>query len=211
MDILLAYENSLSRAFAGQHLAVADREMNIITAASFAESLKIANECGSLDVVVFDLEMQDINGIHSLRDFKEKCHHDVHIAATGVKLTRGADREIIKAGGVGFLPYHMSVDALVGVLRLIGAGEIYFPTNMGMNTSSFADRVLSDSGNNFRLTARESDVLAGLRAGLSNKEMAEMLVLSEVTVKYHIKSLRGKLGARNRVHAVCRAIELQID
>jgi DNA-binding NarL/FixJ family response regulator len=105
----------------------------------------------------------------------------------------------------------MSVDALVGVLRLIGAGEIYFPTNMGMNTSSFADRVLSDSGNNFRLTGRESDVLAGLRAGLSNKEMAEMLVLSEVTVKYHIKSLRGKLGARNRVHAVCRAIELQID
>ena len=49
------------------------------------------------------------------------------------------------------------------------------------------------------LTMREHDVLSGLRSGLSNKEIADNLSLSEVTVKHHIKSLRGKLGARNRV------------
>ena len=57
---------------------------------------------------------------------------------------------------------------------------------------------------------REHDVLSGLPSGLSNKEIADNLSLSEVTVKHHIKSLRGKLGARNRVHAVCRANELDI-
>ena len=60
------------------------------------------------------------------------------------------------------------------------------------------------------LTMREHDVLSGLRSGLSNKEIADNLLLSEVTVKHHIKSLRGKLGARKRVHAVCRANELYI-
>ena len=46
---------------------------------------------------------------------------------------------------------------------------------------------------------------------MSNREIADLLALSEVTVKHHIKSLRGKLGARNRLHAVCRANELQIQ
>jgi hypothetical protein len=46
--------------------------------------------------------------------------------------------------------------------------------------------------------------------GLSNKEIAREHGLSEVTIKHHLKSLRSKLGARNRTHAVCRAIELGI-
>ena len=53
-------------------------------------------------------------------------------------------------------------------------------------------------------------MLAGLLAGHSNKEIARKHGLSEVTVKHHLKSLRGKLGAKNRTHAVCRAIELGI-
>ena len=46
--------------------------------------------------------------------------------------------------------------------------------------------------------------------GQSNKEIARIHNLSEVTIKHHLKSLRSKLGARNRTHAVCRAIELGI-
>ena len=50
----------------------------------------------------------------------------------------------------------------------------------------------------------------GLLAGQSNKEIARVHGLSEVTIKHHLKSLRSKLGARNRTHAVCRAVELGI-
>ena len=46
--------------------------------------------------------------------------------------------------------------------------------------------------------------------GGANKEIARTHGLSEVTIKHHLKSLRSKLGARNRTHAVCRAIELGI-
>ena len=65
--------------------------------------------------------------------------------------------------------------------------------------------------NNQFLTGREHDVLSGLLAGSSNKEIARNLNLSEVTIKHHLKSLRSKLGARNRTHAVSRAIELGIS
>ena len=57
---------------------------------------------------------------------------------------------------------------------------------------------------------RKREVLSGLRSGLSNKEIDDNLSLSEVTIKHHIKSLRSKLGAWNRVHAVCCANELDI-
>ena len=66
------------------------------------------------------------------------------------------------------------------------------------------------SRNSNYLTGRERDVLNGLLAGQSNKEIARVHGLSEVTIKHHLKSLRSKLGARNRTHAVCRAIELGI-
>ena len=50
----------------------------------------------------------------------------------------------------------------------------------------------------------------GLLLGQSNKEIVRTHGLSEVTIKHHLKSLRSKLGARNRTHAVCRAVELGI-
>ena len=138
MRLLLAYENSLSRDYAARHLAEADPDVRITTA----------------------------------------------------------------AGGAGFLPYHMSPDALLGALRILAAGERYLPADMVMRRGVPVGDII--------LTMREHDVLSGLRSGLSNKEIAGNLSLSEVTVKHHIKSLRGKLGARNRVNAVCRANELDI-
>ena len=57
---------------------------------------------------------------------------------------------------------------------------------------------------------RKHEVLAGLRSGLSNKEIADNPALSEVIIKHYTKSLRCKFGARSRVHTVCRANELDI-
>ena len=108
--------------------------------------------------------------------------------------------DLVAAGGDGFLPYNLSADAFLGALRLIMAGERYVPVEMA----------IGGAGHSINLTRREHDVLAGLRAGISNREIADLLALSEVTVKHHIKCLRGKLGARNRLHAFCRANESQI-
>ena len=89
-------------------------------------------------------------------------------------------------------------------MTLMADGEMFLPADHNSHKSE--NSFLPDKW----LTGREQDMLNGLLDGHSNKEIARKHGLSEVTVKHHLKSLRGKLGARNRTHAVCRAIELGI-
>jgi DNA-binding NarL/FixJ family response regulator len=99
----------------------------------------------------------------------------------------------------------MASDALLGALRLMASGEIFIPVtdtdNVQFTKSSPREKFLS---------SREREVLDGLLSGHSNRQIADRIGLSEVTIKYHLKSLRSKLGARNRTHAALRAIELGI-
>ena len=110
---------------------------------------------------------------------------------------------LIAAGVTGFLSYHMSPVALLGALRVPAAGERCLPADILVRRGIPAGGII--------LTMRKHDVLSGFRSGLSNKEIADNLSLSGVTAKNHIKSLRGKLDSRDRVHAVCRANELNIS
>ena len=107
-------------------------------------------------------------------------------------------------GSSGYLPYSLGSAAILAAVRVLAAGETYIPVEMMAQSETMRDKVPN------YLTRRERDVLNGLLAGQSNKEIARIHNLSEVTIKHHLKSLRSKLGARNRTHAVCRAIELGI-
>ena len=200
MDILVAFENSFSRDFARHHLARSNPEMTILAADSLEQALELANRSERLGAAALDLQMPDMEGLKGLRRFRRDCRHRIPVAVMDAQPKSVSVTDLVAAGGAGFLPYSLTEDAFIGALRLIMAGERYVPVDMA----------LVSAGPAIDLTRREHDVLAGLRAGMSNSEIADLLALSEVTVKHHIKSLRGKLGARNRLHAVCRANELQI-
>ena len=201
MDVLVAFENSFSRDFAQHHLARSDPEMKIVTAGSLEQALSLANQADRLGAAALDLQMPDMEGLQGLRRFRRDCRHRIPVAVMDSQPKAVSVADLVAAGGDGFLPYNLSADAFLSALRLIMAGERYVPVEMA----------IGGAGPSIDLTRREHDVLAGLRAGMSNREIADLLALSEVTVKHSIKSLRGKLGARNRLHAVCRANELQIQ
>ena len=201
MNIHFAYANSLSRNFARHHLAGSESDISVTTSGSLAAAIEATNTLETLDAVMLDMQMPDMNGLQGLRNFRHSCRHKAPIALTAASMDTLSSDNIMGAGAAAFLPYDMEPDALVTVLRLIIAGEPYMPAAM---------RTRQDGDKQLYLTRREQDMLNGLRAGLSNQEIADYWQLSVVTVKHHIKSLRSKLGARNRVHAVCRAIELQI-
>lgn len=113
-------------------------------------------------------------------------------------------RMAIDAGAVGYIPKNIGIKAFYSAMTLMAEGEVFLPADHGGHKSE--NRFIPENW----LTGREQDMLAGLLDGKSNKEIARKHGLSEVTVKHHLKSLRGKLGAKNRTHAVCRAIELGI-
>ena len=201
MDVLVAFENSFSRDFAQHHLARSDPKITIITAGSLEQALVLANQSDRLGAVALDLQMPDMGGLQGLRRFRRDCRHRPPVAVMDAQRKALSVSDLVAAGGSGFLPYNLTAETFLGALRLIMAGERYVPVEMALGAA----------GPGIDLTRREHDVLAGLRDGMSNREIAGRLALSEVTVKHHIKSLRGKLGARNRLHAVCRANELQIQ
>ena len=201
MNIHFAYANSLSRNFARHHLAGSESDISVTTSGGLAAAIEATNTLETLDAVMLDMQMPDMNGLQGLRNFRHSCRHKAPIALTAASMDTLSSDNIMGAGAAAFLPYDMEPDALVTVLRLIIAGESYMPAAMPTR---------QDRDKHLYLPRREQDMLDGLRAGLSNQEIADYWQLSVVTVKHHIKSLRSKLGARNRVHAVCRAIELQI-
>jgi len=200
MNILLGYANSLSRDFAQNHLSGEESGLNVMTAGSFADCLQLAPDFKRLDLIGLDLEMPDMDGVHGFREMRKATADRVPVAVMGASANSRLINDFLLAGAAGYLPYSMSADALLGAIRLIIAGEIFVPAGLT------ADNHTPDNAN--QLTKREREVLDGLLSGKSNREIAQHLSLSEVTVKHHLKGLRSKLGAKNRTHAVCRAIAL---
>ena len=73
----------------------------------------------TLDAVMLDMQMPDMNGLQGLRNFRHSCRHKAPIALTAASMDTLSSDNIMGAGVATFLPYDMEPDALVTVLRLI--------------------------------------------------------------------------------------------
>lgn len=204
MKILLGYENSLCRDFINDHLSNLNADISLIVASTLRESMQIAAETPQISVIALDTEMPDMNGVVGLRQMIAQGSGQIPVALIGSMRRSSEIRGFLTAGAAGYLTYSLSAQALLAGLQMINVGEIYVPADVLAQ-----DEKVTRTGRHW-LTGRERDVLNGLLSGQSNKEIARTHGLSEVTIKHHLKSLRSKLGARNRTHAVCRAIELGI-
>ena len=204
MKILLGYENSLCRDFINDHLTHLNADISLIVASTLRECMQIAAETPQISVIALDTEMPDMNGVAGLRQMISQCSGQIPVALIGSMRRSSEIRDFLTVGAAGYLTYSLSAQALLAGLRMINVGEVYVPADVLAQ-----EEKVTRTGRHW-LTGRERDVLNGLLSGQSNKEIARTHGLSEVTIKHHLKSLRSKLGARNRTHAVCRAIELGI-
>ena len=109
---------------------------------------------------------------------------------------------VLEACAMGYIPKNIGIKAFFSAHILMIEGQIFMPQETIHHNGEKHFLQIND------LTGRELDMLSGLLAGKSDKETAIKYGIAVVTVKHHLKSLRGKLGAKNRTHAVCRAIEL---
>ena len=205
MIILFGYANGVCRDFVQNHLLDDLSKIQVMTASTLGQAIELAGDARDLDLVALDLNMPDMNGLEGLSRMRKVLKKDVPIALMDHALNQKQMRDALRVGAAGFLPYSMASDALLGALRLMASGEIFIPVtdtdNVQFTKSSPREKFLS---------SREREVLDGLLSGHSNRQIADRIGLSEVTIKYHLKSLRSKLGARNRTHAALRAIELGI-
>lgn len=154
------------------------------------------------DVVLMDLMMPDMDGLAALEALK----------GTGIKvimLTSFLDAEkalaCIEAGAMGFLTKDIQPADLVDAIRAVKRGEPRLHPEVTKRLMTRALQPAQPAGKE-SLTPRELDVLRCLAHGMTNREIADKLVISETTVKTHISSILSKLHLTDRTQAALYAV-----
>ena len=166
------------------------------------------------DVVLMDVRMPEMNGVVATRELGRRFP-DVKV----IILTTFEDDETVfeglKAGARGYLLKDISSEEMAAAVRKVAGGEALIEPRLTRKVLAEFSRLASANSGQASsgslpvpLTERELEVLQALAHGLSNREIAEQLVITQGTVKNHVSSLIDKLGVRDRTQAVLKGQEL---
>ncbi|MDD2373508.1 MAG: response regulator transcription factor [Syntrophomonadaceae bacterium] len=159
------------------------------------------------DVVLMDVNMPGTNGIIATRVIKREMP-SIHVIA----LTIYEDEEVVdmvRAGVSAYVLKDVAGSELIDTINRVMQGEVVIHPRVANRLVRELSRN-EKKKNDVRLTKRESDVLALLVKGHSNKEMAEAMFISEKTVKNHLTSIFRKLGVKDRTQAAVYALKNNI-
>lgn len=172
--------------------------IEVIGQASTAAEALAAFERGRPDVVLMDLQLGADDGVTATRRLREADPG----ARVLILTTYDTDADIvnaIEAGAVGYLLKDASPDALGAAVESAARGEsVFAPAVAGR----LARRLVAPPN---ELTEREREVITALAQGLTNRQIAKTLFLSEATVKTHLVHIFTKLNVDNRTAAVAAA------
>ena len=162
------------------------------------------------DVVLMDVRMPRMSGIDAARVIRDS------VPGTKVVMLSVSDDEAdlfaaVRAGAAGYLLKEVSIDEVAGAVRAVAGGHALVSPSMAAKL--FAEfTALSERaeerprGGAPRLTDRELQVLRLVAKGMSNREIATELFISENTVKNHVRNMLEKLGMHSRMEAVIYAM-----
>ncbi len=213
MKVLNADSHTLFREGFSSQLQRFDVLTELQEVADFAAVKALGDKHAAFDIVFVD---RDILGT----DWKEgfKAVKEMFAQARVVMLSDSEEqRDILDAfdlQAAGYIPKTSNDSLIINALRLIMDGNVYVPPAVlnGMRKRAHGEgRILSHTlpdGKN--LTFRQSEVLQHLSNGLSNKQIAYEMSVSEATVKLHINALLRHLHVENRTKAVVTAQRLGI-
>ena len=182
-------------------LAYDDLEL-VGEAASGEEAVRLSQQLRP-DVVLMDLVMPGMDGVTATRAIREHCPQIQVIALTSFKeqeLVQGA----MEAGAIGYLLKNVTADELADAIRKAHAGR---PTLAPEAAQALIQATREPPSPGYDLTPREREVLALIVEGLSNPEIAQRLVVSPSTVKFHVSNVLSKLGVSSRTEAVALAVQ----
>jgi DNA-binding NarL/FixJ family response regulator len=165
------------------------------------------------DVVLMDVRMPILNGVGATRRLKKALPQ-----CRVIVLTTFDDDEYVfdalRAGAVGYLLKDVASVQLVEAIRATARGESILQPSVAAKVITEFTRVSSMVPAAQMepliepLSERESEILALIATGASNKEIADQLFIAEGTVKNHVTHILGKLGVRDRTQAALKAREL---
>lgn len=200
--VMIVDDHAVVRSGLATFLLVFQDLQLVAEASSGAEAVQIC-QCEELDVVLMDLVMPEMDGAAATRAIKQHCPRVQVVALTSFReeeLVQGA----LQAGAISYLLKNVSADELAEAIRAAHKGR---STLAPEATEALIHVATQPKQPGYDLTARETEVLRLMIEGLSNPQIAERLVVSQSTVKFHVSSILSKLGVNGRTEAVALAVQ----
>jgi DNA-binding NarL/FixJ family response regulator len=206
IHIVIADDHTLFREGLAGIVSAADDFEVVGQAGTMQEAVQLARDLLP-DIILLDIDMPG-GGLEAARVIAEECP----VTRIVILTSSEEDDHLIRALKIGARAYILKGVAareLLRILRAVSAGESYVPPMLAASLLLEMREANSQQKQSTspldELTAREREILEGLAAGLSNKEIGEKLFLSEKTVKHYMTNILQKLQVRNRVEAALLA------
>jgi DNA-binding NarL/FixJ family response regulator len=209
IKVLIAEDDTLVRS--GIRVLL-ERRPDIEVAAEAVDGEEaLARLATGIDVGLLDVRMPRCSGIEVLEALRDRPERPPCLL-----LTTFDDRDAllagIRAGARGYLRKDVSVETLVRAIHALFEGRTFFLPSLTEKLLRGARRVGAGAATPVPelmdpLTARETEVMRLVAGGYSNREIADAIRAAEGTVKVHVSSILSKLGVRDRVQAVLRALD----
>ena len=206
--ILLADHLELVRESLRYAVYRATDDLSLVECDNFDAAVKICRESENINLAILALRLPGLGGLDGIRQFRN-CVSNVPVSAISAFYQYTDILRVFELGAIGFLSKEMNSAAIISAIRCMLSGHRFIPDEVleaidskGKKSISSGDVPLCDV-----LTEREIEVLDLLVAGHSNKSIARILSVEEITIKVHISKILRKMHAENRTQAVAIAFQ----
>ena len=209
LRVLVVDDHPVFREGFAALLASMDDVTVVATAGDGRQALEAVERIGpeGVDVVVMDVQMPVLDGVQATSRLRAS-HPQVGVVVLTMSEEDSTVLDAVRAGARGYLLKGAEPDEIMRAIRTVASGGVVFGAVLATRIADFFAAAPASAMSPFpNLTARESEVLDLVAAGLSNQQIAARLFLSQKTVRNHVSAVLTKLQATDRPDAIVRARE----
>ncbi|MDR0648195.1 MAG: response regulator transcription factor [Synergistaceae bacterium] len=199
INLILADDHPLTRAGLMAYLAK-EQDFNVVGEYADGESAWNGIKELTPQVALLDIRMPGLDGVSITRKIKEEGLPVIPLMLTSYDAQQYV-LSSLRAGARGYVLKSSTADTLARAIRIVARGGLYLDSEVASTVEE------GESLTPEPISAREREVLLLAAKGLSGKEIATQLFISERTVQTHLASIYDKLGARNKTESMLLALK----
>lgn len=216
LKFMVVEDHALVREGLARLLAQIGRDVVVRECGDFAAADRLLQDEDEFDLVLLDLALPGVDGFAAL-DRMRRDYPAVPVAVVSAFDDPPTVTRVMNLGASGFIPKAYSGEALLRAVRDILDGELFYPGSVVIGSARLDNLSAVPPGSEgvqpaeIGLTDRQAQVLGLMVRGLSNRDIADQLGLSEGTVKIHVTAVFKALGVGSRTQALVAVARYGVD